>query len=238
MKKSILLFMMPAIALLFACSSCETAVEDNDPISGTVTGGYTTPNQTETDGGTVTVSRTPRSVAKFRELREQIAREPHGAAACFVVALHMFMENPTVGEECLAMSVTPSQRDATNPKRLASVRQIIYDRYYKKDSGSEVYSPWIPFCYIEGFRVTAGWKKPNPPYTMIFGRNPGKDNIDNSSDGIFHGYGIPMTIDAFDNTTNPQSRYRNITAVKVKGEEQYVLLDFDDLINTASYKRP
>jgi hypothetical protein len=47
-----------------------------------------------------------------------------------------------------------------------------------------------------------------------------------------------MTIDAFNNTTSTQSRHRNITAVKIKGEEQYVLIDFDDLINTASYKRP
>ncbi len=257
MKKGILLIIALATTLLFACSSCEKSTDngqdpmengneqpsngnvvDNDPITGKVTGTYTVPTQKSTDGGTVTVSRTPRSVAKFKELRGQIAKEPHGAAACFVVALHMFMENPTVGEECLALSVTPSQRDTKNPKRLASVRQIIYDRFYKKDSGANIYSPWIPYCYIEGFQVAPGWKKPSPPYKMIFGYNPGQDNIDQSDSGTFHGYSIPMTIDAFNNTTSTQSRHRNITAVKVKGEEQYVLIDFDNLINTASYKRP
>ncbi len=237
--KNNLFLLVTTMALMFVFSSCQNDTGDDlEPISGVVTGEYTLPNQLETDGGTVTISRTPRSVSKFVELRKQIAEEPHGAAACFVVALHMFMENPVVGEECLAMSVTPSQRDATNPKKLASVRQIIYDRFYKKDSGANIYSPWIPYCYIEGFEVVQGWQKPNPPYKMIFGCNPGKDNIDQSASDTFQGYAIPMTIDAFDNTTSTQSRYRNITAVKVKGEDQYVLMDFDDLITTASYKRP
>ena len=110
-------------------------VVDNDHIEGTVSGNYTLPKQKEEDGGIVTISRTPRSVDKFKELREQIAKEPHGAAACFVIALHMLMENPVVGEECLAMSVTPSQRDVEDTKRLGTVRQILYDRYYNKDSG-------------------------------------------------------------------------------------------------------
>lgn len=240
MKKTIFLFMVPTMVLMLACFSCEKTknVDEGEVVSGVVTGEYTVPNQLSTDGGSVTVSGTPRSVAKFNELREQIAGKPHGAAACFIVALHMFMENPTVGEECLAMMVTPSQRDVNNPKRLASVRQILYDRYYKKDSGANIYSPWIPYCYIEGFEVISGWQKPNPPYKMIFGVNPGKDNIDQSASGTFQGYAIPMTIDAFNNTTSSKSRYRNITAVKLKGDEYYVLMDFDDLINTASYKRP
>lgn len=235
--RNIRTMMMILLITLFAGSKA-TVEAETPPTMASISGKYSTPRQKRGDGGVVTVQRVPQTVSEFKELRELIADRPHGAAACFVIALHIFMEDPELGEECLAMSVVPSQRDANNPKRLASVRQIIYDRFYYEDAGKYIYSPWIPYCYIKGFEVTEGWKKPAPPFTMVFGRNPGVDNMDQSASGTFQGYSIPMTLDAFDNTSNPRSRYRNITAVKLKGEDRYVMLDFDDLISTASYKRP
>ncbi|MDO5666695.1 MAG: hypothetical protein Q4G44_02605 [Alcaligenaceae bacterium] len=212
--------------------------QSNMAIQATVTGGYSIPTQKSNDGGSVTITRLPTTVEEFKVLRQQIADEPHGAAAAFVVALQMYLEDAEVGEECLAMSVTPSQRNTGNPKKLASVGQIIRHRYHPSNTGSSVYSPWIPYSVVEGFELSQDWQKPEPPYQMFFGHNPGRDNMDQSGSSSFEGYAIPMTIDAFNNTTSERSRYRNVTAVKVKGETQYVLSDFDNLISTASYKRP
>ena len=228
----------PTYVAAQSLASQSSYAQSNTAVQATVTGGYSTPTQKSSDGGSVTIARLPTTVEEFKTLRQQIAHEPHGAAAAFVVALQMYLENPDVGEECLAMSVTPSQRDARNPQKLASVGQIIRDRYHPSNTGSSVYSPWIPYSFVEGFELNQQWQKPEPPFQMFFGHNPGRDNMDQSGSNRFEGYAIPMTIDAFNNTTSERSRYRNVTAVKVKGEAQYVLLNFDDLINTASYKRP
>ncbi len=214
--------------------SLNSAVQSSSNAS--ITGNYSTPRQRSGDGGTVTVQRLPQTVAEFEAMRNSIADRPHGAAACFIIALNMFMENQQVGEECLAMSVAPSQR-GNQPGRLASVRQIIYDRYAPENEGSSIYSPWIPHCFFQGFNVHQDWVKPQPPYRMVFGRNPGLDNIFMENSNTFEGYSIPLTVDAFNNTTNPRSRYRNVTAVRPIGSRYYVLSDFDNLISTASYKR-
>lgn len=236
MKKIILLTLLSLS--LTACSTSETNEITETCPTANVTGQYVIPEKSPDDGGTVTVSSLPKTVKCFRKLRSEIATTPHGAAACFIIALNMYMENPTVGEACLAMSVTPSQRDKSNPEKLASVGQIIRDRYAPGSKGSSVYSPWIPHCFFKGFVVESGWQKPVGPYQMVFGNNPSKECHNMENNDIFHGYSVPLTVDAFANTTSSQSRYRNVVAVKVRGCNQYVLIDFDNLINTASYKRP
>ena len=100
---------MAVVILIPGCLVISSSCDENDPvpsgpldvtISGEISHTTYTPGQT----GTITFSRFPATVAEFKQVREQIGREPHGAAALQLMAYEMYRRNKKRGEECIRLN--------------------------------------------------------------------------------------------------------------------------------------
>ena len=56
--------------------------------------------------GSVTFNRFPATVQEFKEVREKIGKEPHGAVALQIMAYEMFRRNQRIGMECINLNST------------------------------------------------------------------------------------------------------------------------------------
>lgn len=130
---------------------------------------------TYTLGQTASVSfnRFPKTVAEFKEVREKIGGEPHGAVALQIMAYEMYRRDRTIGEECVKLNNLTN--NVTLP--LSRLRELFgtdvnYARPYqmaamlKGATPENGYNPTKPYT-IE-VRVSAG----NPyQYSSIYQTN-------------------------------------------------------------------
>ncbi|MCL2727552.1 MAG: hypothetical protein FWD56_04125 [Bacteroidales bacterium] len=150
-----------ALALVFQGCSKDPA---KDPDSGN---GSTTPttkfevsitgqisHTTHTPGqtGTVTFSRFPASVAEWKQAREQIGGEPHGAAALQLMASEMYRRNRNIGRECIELNNT-----TTNVTTCITRVNDIY--------GTSSPRPYQMAAFLKGASPDNGYNPPKP-YTI------------------------------------------------------------------------
>ena len=124
-------------------------------ISGEISHTDHTPGQT----GTVTFSRFPFSVAEFKQAREQIGDEPHGAAALQIMASEMWRRNNKRGKECIDLNNTKANVTSTVSRlsdlyRSSAQRPYQMAAYLKGASSENGYNPTKP--YTVDIRVAAG----------------------------------------------------------------------------------
>jgi len=79
---------------------------NTDAIKVTITGKISHTDYKPGQSGTVTFSRFPASVEEFKQVREQIGGEPHGAVALQIMAYEMFRHDRKIGEECIRLNST------------------------------------------------------------------------------------------------------------------------------------
>ncbi|MDO4695495.1 MAG: hypothetical protein Q4A53_01965, partial [Porphyromonas sp.] len=101
--------------------------------------------------GSVSFNRFPASVEEFRDVRNQIAKTPHGAAALNIMALEMYRRNPQIGQQCLEIMGT---KDYIHPQ--GSLMNKLKGGHKK---------PYQYAAYLDGARYDNGYN-PTKPYTI------------------------------------------------------------------------
>jgi len=110
---------------------------------------------------TVSFNRFPVSVDEFRQLREQIGGEPHGAIALQVMAYQMFLRDKTIGKECIELN---------NLK--ANVNSAV-TRLTELNRPNDSYArPYQMAAYLKGATWENGYT-PDKPYTVTLRTRPG-----------------------------------------------------------------
>ena len=82
------------------CEQTATSV----PIEVTITGKINHTDYNSGQSAKISFNRFPVSVQEFKEVREQIGSEPHGAVALQVMAYEMYRHDKKAGEECIRLN--------------------------------------------------------------------------------------------------------------------------------------
>ena len=136
------------------CKVQVKGVKKLEPLEVTMTGEIDHEEHTPGQSGSVSFNRFPASVAEFMQVREQIGKEPQGAAALEVMAMEMYRRNRNVGLECLKLCNTITNVNSC-VQRLKELfgKDINYAR------------PYQMAAFLEGATPDNGYK-PNEPYTV------------------------------------------------------------------------
>lgn len=136
------------------CKVQVKGVKKLEPLEVTMTGEIDHEEHTPGQSGSVSFNRFPASVAEFMQVREQIGKEPQGAAALEVMAMEMYRRNRNVGLECLKLCNTITNVNSC-VQRLKELfgKDINYAR------------PYQVAAFLEGATPQNGYK-PNEPYTV------------------------------------------------------------------------
>jgi D-methionine transport system substrate-binding protein len=148
-------FVIMLIALSLALQGCgkdekEKEKDDDKPPTTafvvTISGAISHTDHTVGQSGTVTFSRFPFSVAEFKQAREQIGGEPHGAAALQIMASEMWRRNNQRGRECVDLNntnanVTSTVNRLTDVYRPSTQRPYQMAAYLKGASWENGYNP-------------------------------------------------------------------------------------------------
>lgn len=136
---------------------------DNDPVAGIITGTIAEAEFDELQStSTVSLNRIPHSLAKFLELRNQIAHTPQGAAVMMIVAMRIYQQYPVEGMKCLTAACTsplivPAANDAGNYEGYVMGNVSELKRKLKDYS-------YLPFVYFEGASPANNYTPAAPPY--------------------------------------------------------------------------
>ncbi len=199
--------------------------QDDGPISVNFEGAISHDTYTPNQEAFCEVNRIPKSFAKFKEMFEQAAVEPQGAATMFIVAIEMFRQNPAVGERCMAYALW--SKDVSDPNKVPAVDlRKVKEKLLRDDDYAQ---PYIPMAYFEG--ATPANKYVPTKYKCKCFVPPGKDYGALSAAQSFV---IPLGIYAYgkDWQGNP-NRWHNISVVKPKKagypKNCYVVFGWNDL---------
>lgn len=119
-------------------------------ISGKISHTTHTPGQT----GTVTFNRFPATVAEFKQVREKIGEEPHGAVALQLMAYEMYRRDKDIGAECITLNNTVNN---VNPA-ISRLKELFgKDAYYAR--------PYQIAAFLKGATPENGYN-PTKPYTV------------------------------------------------------------------------
>lgn len=136
---------------------------DNDPVVGNIDGVISEVGYSETQSASiVSINRIPHTLAKFLELRNQIATKPQGAAVMMLVAMRIYQQYPIEGMKCLtAASTNPLVVPATNNPGAYEgyVMGNISELKLKLKELS-----YLPFVYYQGASPSNSYTPVSPPY--------------------------------------------------------------------------
>ena len=148
--------------------SCGNGNDDEKPIipSGplevTISGNISHTTHTPDQSGTVTLTRFPATVNEFKQVREQIGGEPHGAVALQIMAFEMYRRNKKIGEECIRLNSLSN----TVTSSLARLNEL-----FGKDANYA--RPYQMAAHLKGATPENGYN-PTKPYTIEVKVNNGK----------------------------------------------------------------
>lgn len=127
-------------------------IPSSGPIEVSIAGSIDHNNHTPGQTGTVTFNRFPNSVSEFKQVKEQIGREPHGAVALELMAFEMYRRNRKTGEECIQLINTKlNVKPCTDRLRELFGKDGVYARPYqiaaflRGASPSNGYTPQEPY---------------------------------------------------------------------------------------------
>jgi len=173
MKKKTFLNVLRGVAVLTLTAGClvlsacgdETEKDPvpSEPLTVTITGTISHTDYTPGQSGTIIFNRFPASVAEFKQVREQIGREPHGAAALQLMAYEMYRRNKKRGEECIRLNNVTN--NITIP--ISRLNELFYT-----NSGDPGYQrPYQIAAFLKGATPENGYN-PQKPYTIEVRVNP------------------------------------------------------------------
>ena len=167
MKKSIfsnILRRITAVVLLSGwvliyCNAQRTV--SSERLEVTITGDISHTEYTSGQSGTITFNHFPTTVEEFKQVREQIGSEPHGAVALQLMAFEMFRRDRTIGEECIRLNTVTSGV----PSPLRRLNEL-----FGKDAGYA--RPYQMAGFLKDASPANGYN-PSKPYTVEVKINPG-----------------------------------------------------------------
>jgi hypothetical protein len=105
---------------------------DKSPIEVTISGNISHSTFTKGESGTVTFSRFPATVEEFKQVREKIGGEPHGAVALQLMAYEMYRHDKNIGTDCIKLNNTTNNINlATNRLKELFGSDVNYARPYQ-----------------------------------------------------------------------------------------------------------
>jgi len=124
-------------------------------ISGTISHTTHTAGQT----GTITFNRFPASISEWKQVREQIGGEPHGAVALQLMASEMWRRSNKIGKPCVDLNNTTTNAGTTATRLVdiftrSPIRSYQIAAFLKGSSWENGYNPTKP--YTIDVRVAAG----------------------------------------------------------------------------------
>jgi D-methionine transport system substrate-binding protein len=150
---------MAGLLIAFSCDKAGTDDSD-DPTKNlpklvvTISGTISHTTYTTGQSGTVSFNRFPATVPEFKQVRDQIGGEPHGAIALQVMAYELFRRDRVRGEECIRLNNVLT--NVTTP--LSQLKQLFSnDANYAR--------PYQMAAYLKGATWDNGYK-PDKPYTV------------------------------------------------------------------------
>jgi len=161
--KRIIVLLIAATSLSLMSCEDDGSLDPNLPalqvsISGTISHTTYTPGQE----GTITFSRFPASVNEFKQVQEQIGREPHGAIALELMAAEMYRRNVSRGTESLRLCNTPTNIES----QMVRWKELFSkDAYYAR--------PYQVAAFLRG-ATQANNYTPQEPYTIVVKVNGGR----------------------------------------------------------------
>ena len=168
MKKSSLSNVSRGIAIVILVFGCLAFSSYNagdsvssEPIKVTLSGTISHTNYKSGQSGKVTFNRFPASVEEFKEVREKIGGEPHGAIALQLMAYEMYRRDRTIGEECIRLNNT-----TTNIQQpLRRLNELFNDNF------PDYARPYQIAAFLKGASPKNGYN-PTKPYTIEIRVNP------------------------------------------------------------------
>jgi hypothetical protein len=119
----------------------------------------------------VSIDALPATLDQFRTLRDAIAGTPQGGIALYLIAHLIMAENPQLGEQCLIISLDMSQLGKKGAgSRGADVDgwQIGSSEKMKMNTtGFLRGKSYIASSYISGTSTSAGYVRPQLPWTFV-----------------------------------------------------------------------
>lgn len=120
-------------------------------LHGTIDHEHYTAGQT----ASVVFSRFPKSIEEFRQIREKLALEPHGAVALQIMAYEMYRRNREIGLACINLNNTLTN----SGEKSSAIRQL--KLLFADDNSAR---PYQMAAYLSGATHTNGY---NPQYPYI-----------------------------------------------------------------------
>lgn len=174
-KKNYILVAVVMLVLLFVFSSCgsnttsereqstRSTTPPATPLEVSITGEIDHNTHTAGQSGTVIFNRFPANEKEFKEVREKIGREPHGAVALQLMAYEMYRRNADAGTACIELNNTINN---VNPA-IDRLKQLFgSDQNYAR--------PYQIAAFIKGATPDNGYN-PTQPYTIEVKVNDGRE---------------------------------------------------------------
>ncbi len=130
--------------------------------------------------GNVTINRLPNSVEEFTQIRDELANKPEGGAVLFILALKLYAENPTVGEQCLVISIDRSKLQPGSVYKGFAVSNLNMSRLKEQVQRY----PYIANSYFVGANAENGYNF-SLPTEVICSDNPHSGNINDGEFSVF-----------------------------------------------------
>lgn len=141
-------------------TTCEITVEpkksDLPPIQVTIEGMINHEKLVEGQKGSVSFNRFPASFEEFKQVREKIGIEPHGAVALQIMAYEMYRRDKKIGLKCINLNSTRTN----SGEKSSAVRQL--NSIFRPDNSSR---PYQMAAYLKGATPENGYN-PEKPYTV------------------------------------------------------------------------
>lgn len=152
---------------------------------------------------TVQIDSIPQSVADFQTMQQQLATTPEGAVMMVIVAMEMYHQNVTIGEQCIKLCNVENNHYSI----LSRLRELFNakDKYYGR--------PYQAAAFFRGATPKNGYN-PTKPYTIRVRKNPTRS--DERSE-ILRGYVKYLQVysDGFD------TYWRGCEVIQQKGSSVY-----------------
>jgi hypothetical protein len=132
----------------------------------------------------VSVAKVPASVEEFISLRDRLGKTPQGGAAVLLLAMIIYSNGSTLGEQCLVLSLDISQLvegETYNGYALSARDRRLLEKYIGKDSGQA----YLPKSYVSGTHREEGYALPAGKLTFHFFTGKKKKTPDSTQVKVF-----------------------------------------------------
>jgi hypothetical protein len=116
----------------------------------------------------VIIDKMPQNIEEFIQLRDRIATTPQGGVAIFVIAMHLYTQDPKLGEACLTIAMDASRLKVGNA----------YKGFAPNDSDFGLLKsqlqqhPHLPRTYFKGTSPENGYALPKGKLEINCQTNP------------------------------------------------------------------